>query len=119
MKYNPFQPLYGMGISSPKSEKREVAQQPLQPETLDLNKVRQELLRTKQGLQQIYHQVKKNNSTLSNIDASFLSKNKVVIIALLVILAVIAIIVYAQRKQKSKLTRLSRKMQKLQELKGS
>lgn len=121
MKYNPFQPLYGMNPSSPKREKRETAKvsPKTDPQPLDVDKVRQELLRTKQSLSQIYHQVKKNNSTLSSIDASFLTKNKVVLIALLVILAVIVIIVYTQNKQKSKLERLTQKMQKFQKLKGS
>ena len=107
-----------MTPSLPKSEKREPVA-PQEPKALDIDKVRQELLKTKQSLQQIYHQVKKNKSTQSNIDASFLTKNKAVIIALLIILAVIAIIVYKQNKQKSKLMRLTRKMQKLQKLKGS
>ena len=116
MKYNPFQPLYG--ASQPKPKKVVEQNKPTEGQNIDFDQLRKDLLTTKIGLQHIYKEVKKNNTTLSNIDASFLSKNKLIIIALLILLAIIVIIVYMQKKQKTKLTRLALKMQKLQKLKG-
>jgi uncharacterized membrane protein len=117
MKYNPFQPLYG---ASPKpTPKKSTSKKKVdENQNIDFDQLRRDLLATKVGLQHIYREVKKNNSTLSNIDTDFLSRNKLIIIALLILIAIIVIIVYMQRKQKNKLTRLALKMQKLQKLKG-